>query len=474
MHKEGFSAQSIGRIIAHYTRGLYEGETVDYDRRAGGGHIEPEKSGQNYQLGECHEADWVRERLKGVYTRPQDANKPRMLDIVVTLPADEPLENARKFFEASYRSLCKQFQRKNNIVGAWVHMDEAQPHMHFAFLPIVEKTMKKNPEVKEGISQKAYFPSKSSLQQMHKITEKDVSQALGHRVAILNEATKTQGGNKSISQLKTESKKVMEKAMAQKAKLEEAKDGISKGAEWFGLGKEYWKVTPERMPVVWSLAKAGAEAKATEAERQKELLNAKAKEKQADQEREAVQRQLDEANREIQRLREKVSEADVYFYAPEQQREQLRNYAEFRRDYFKDFTDCLNREAVRGYLGAGKAVEPVVKVMGKALEYIGIEPEAMGSYVLSCVNECRKQAKNFFQAMQKGQIYQSPERFESWEPDPAQTDFGVLEEREDLRHLQHLKELQEGRGQITKEKGNLLQHLRPEEKSKTKTTSKGR
>ena len=203
MHKEGYPLSSIGKLIGHYTREMYEegeakGKPVEYPRRAGGGHIDKSRSHLNYEIGDCHGVDWVKDRLQGVYSRPQDWNKPKMLDIVVTLPADEPPENARAFFEACYRSLCKQYQKKNNIVGAWVHLDEAQPHMHFAFLPIIDRNLKKDPTVKESISTKAYFPSKSSLQQMHKTTEQDVSEALGHRVAILNEATKQQGGNNSI------------------------------------------------------------------------------------------------------------------------------------------------------------------------------------------------------------------------------------------------------------------------------------
>ena len=473
MHKEGYPLSSIGKLIGHYTREMYkepeeaEAKPVEYPRSAGGGHIDTSRSQLNYQLGECHGTDWVKERLKGVYSRPQDWNKPKMLDIVVTLPTDEPPENARAFFEACYRSLCKQFQKKNNIVGAWIHMDEAQPHMHFAFLPIVDKTMKKNPEVKEGISTKAYFPSKSSLQQMHKTTEKDISEALGHRVAILNEATKTQGGNKSISQLKTESKKAMEKASEEKRALDDAKKGIDKGNEYeifgLGFGEELYKVKPEAMRVVWKYAKAGAEAKATEEERQKELLNAKAKEKQADQEREAVSRQLAQAERHNEELRERLGEAEIFLEAPQSQREHLQNYAEYRREDFRDFSDCLHREAVRGYLGAGGKAEPVANAMGRALAYIGVEREQMGAYILSCVKACQTQARRFFKAREKGTFSPPPERVPTWWPDPQETDYSQQEE--DPRHLSQLAKMEQER--ITKEKGNLFSRVVAMEKSKT-------
>lgn len=475
MHKEGYPLSSIGKLIGHYTREMYEeGEAkdkpVEYPRRAGGGHIDTSRSHLNYQLGECHGVGWVRERLRNVYSRPQDWNKPKMLDIVITLPADEPPENARKFFEASYRSLCKQFGRKNNIVGAWVHMDEAQPHLHFAFLPIVDKTMKKNPEVKEGISTKAYFPSKSSLQQMHKTTSKDVSEALGHRVAILNEATKQQGGNKSISQLKTDSKKAMERATQEKAGLDEAKDGISKGAEWFGFGKEFWKITPERMKVVWAYARAGAEAKATEQERQQELLNAKAKERQADEEREAVSRQLAEVERHNEELRAQLREAEIFLDAPKSQLDHLKDYAAYSREDFRNFADVVHREAVRGYLGAGGKAGPVVEALGKALEYIGVDREQLGEYVLSCVSACKQQAQRFFRAKQGGKTCPPPERVPTWWPDPQETDYSQQEE--DPRHLQQLAKMEQG--QSTKEKGNLFSRVLASEKSKAKTSNRGR
>lgn len=456
MHKEGFSAASIGRIIAHYTRGLYEGESVDYPRSAGGGHIDPEKKQLNYQLGECHGAEWVRERLKDVYTRPQDANRPRMLDIVVTLPTDEAPENAREFFAAAYKSLCKQFQKKNNIVGAWVHMDEAQPHMHFTFLPIVDKTMKKNPEVKEGISQKAYFPHKSSLQTMHKVTQKDISEALGHRVALLNEVTKAQGGNKSISQLKTESKKAIKLAVLERVGLQEAKAGIAFKNPL--VGEKHYRVDPEQMKIIWKYARAGAEATATEKERQRELQNARARENQADQERKAVENQLAVANRNNDELHKQLQEADIFLNAPPSQQAQLAAYAEYSRENFRDFADCVHRQAVRGYLGAGKSIEPVVRAMGKALAYIGVDRAKMGEYILSCASACKRQARQFFKCRELGQASSAPERSPSWWPEPQETDFSQQEE--DPRHLQRLEKMQTE--QITKEKGVLFSHFQLE------------
>ena len=51
-------------------------------------------------------------------------------------------------FQASYDFLKKRYGMEN-VVSAWVHMDEKQPHMHFAFVPVVRtfKQDRKNPDV---------------------------------------------------------------------------------------------------------------------------------------------------------------------------------------------------------------------------------------------------------------------------------------------------------------------------------------
>lgn len=52
--------------------------------------------------------------------------------------------------------------------------------------------------------------------------------------------------------------------------------------------------------------------------------------------------------------REKVK---IFLEAPPSQYEDLLSYAEYKRERFRDLADCVNREAVRGYLGAGNKAE---------------------------------------------------------------------------------------------------------------------
>ena len=180
-----------------------------------------------------------------------------------------------------------------------------------------------------------------------------------------------------------------------------------------------------------------------------------------DEDREAVKNQLAEAVRENERLRKRLDEASIFLEAPPSQHEQLMTYAKYIREKFRDLSDCVNREAVRGFVGAGNKAEPVVNAMSRALEYIGVDRSQMKDYVLFCVSACRQQAKRFFKAKEKGRHFYPPARGASWGPEPQETDFSqVYEEPIYLNFVQSMS------GRVTKEKGNLFSKLQQEAKEK--------
>ena len=97
------------------------------------------------------------------------------------------------FFRASYDFLEKRYGREN-VVSAYVHMDEKTPHMHFAFIPVTEDRKKGGFKVsaKEVLT-------RSDLQTFHA----DLQRFLGQRgvpLAVLNGATRD--GNKTVAELK--------------------------------------------------------------------------------------------------------------------------------------------------------------------------------------------------------------------------------------------------------------------------------
>lgn len=129
-----------------------------------------------------------------------------MCDWVVTAPKDLPEREYKAFFEASYDFLKKRYGLEN-VVSAYVHMDEVTPHMHFAFVPVKHgfKQDKKNPNISTEyykVSAKEVV-NRYDLQSFHEGLQCHVTKALGHEVSILNEATKE--GNKSIAELKRQS-----------------------------------------------------------------------------------------------------------------------------------------------------------------------------------------------------------------------------------------------------------------------------
>ena len=66
------------------------------------------------------------------------------------MPQDFPLELSRQFFEQTYKFLNERYSGEQNVVSAYVHMDEKTPHMHYAFVPVVHDK-KKNKEIANDI-----------------------------------------------------------------------------------------------------------------------------------------------------------------------------------------------------------------------------------------------------------------------------------------------------------------------------------
>lgn len=84
---------------------------------------------------------------------------------------------------------------KENVVSAYVHLDETAPHIHFSFIPITKDKKKGGFKVsaKEVIN-------KRELQVFHQDLDRYLEKALGHSVDVLNGSTKD--GNKTVAELK--------------------------------------------------------------------------------------------------------------------------------------------------------------------------------------------------------------------------------------------------------------------------------
>lgn len=187
MHVTKYGKGTLGHMLGHYDRskeGL--GENVDPDRTA-----------QNYNLAvedqPLKQLDFVHKRLSEVRClKRKDVNV--LCDWVITMPKDLAEEYREPFFKAAYAFFANKYGHKN-VVSAYVHMDEAQPHMHFAFVPVVKDQKHDGWKLsaKEAIT-------RADLQHIHEQVQGYITQALDVQVNLLNEMTVN--GNRSIAELK--------------------------------------------------------------------------------------------------------------------------------------------------------------------------------------------------------------------------------------------------------------------------------
>lgn len=203
-HMMKYTKAKCGHMFAHFDRSAENIGNENLDRT---------RTHLNYNLAahqQISQGEFVRKRCGEVRCQNRkDVNV--MVSWIVTAPKDLPEGEQEKFFRSCYDFLCSRYGREN-VVSAYVHMDEVQPHMHFAFVPVVPDKKKGGFKVsaKEAVSRR-------DLQTFHQDLQEHVEHVLGHEVGILNEATRE--GNRSINELKRQSAE----ARVQEASLEAAR-----------------------------------------------------------------------------------------------------------------------------------------------------------------------------------------------------------------------------------------------------------
>ena len=203
-HMMKHTKASCGHMFAHFDRAAEHINNENLDKT---------KTYLNYNLA-CHQqidqGEFVRKRCAEVHCQNRkDVNV--MVSWVVTAPKDLPESEHKEFFKSSYDFLKIRYGEEN-VISAYVHMDEVQPHMHFAFVPICYDKKKNRYKVsaKEVVN-------RQDLKTFHTDLQIYLENELGHSVGILNEATKD--GNKSIEELKRQSATERLREVEQEASL---------------------------------------------------------------------------------------------------------------------------------------------------------------------------------------------------------------------------------------------------------------
>lgn len=217
-HVAKYTSVATGPMLSHYDRSK---ENLSKN-------INKERTQLNYNLAKnlqpLKQIEFIKKRLSQVKVQKRaDVNV--LCDWVVTKPKDVTTEEEKIFFEETFNFLSNRYG-KENVVSAYVHLDETTPHIHFAFIPITHtfKKSKKNPEqVTEvwKVSAKEVITRKD-LRSFHSDLQNHLEKQLGHNVSIQNDATKN--GNKAINELKRQT--ALENVKKAEFELQTVRDSI--------------------------------------------------------------------------------------------------------------------------------------------------------------------------------------------------------------------------------------------------------
>ncbi|MBP3831986.1 MAG: plasmid recombination protein [Clostridia bacterium] len=199
MNCEKFTRNQSTNILVHCNRSdpnrTYKNQKIDHS-----------KTHLNYNLAPEHkdmtDYEYMKKRCEEFkILKRKDVNW--LVSWVITMPTDYT-GSKTLFFREAYNFMENKYG-KENVVSAYVHLDETSPHMHFCFVPVVFD--KKKQEYKVNAKQ---CINKTELKQIHPQMQEYLETKLQTKVNILNGATAE--GNKTIEQLKNE-EKIKEKAI---------------------------------------------------------------------------------------------------------------------------------------------------------------------------------------------------------------------------------------------------------------------
>lgn len=196
-HYAKYTRGSAGSLTRHYERAKNsKGEYIKFKNQE----IDLERTHLNYNLAPHQQSqlEFIKERTEEVKCLKRDDVKV-MCDWVVTVPETVPEEHQREFFERVYQHLEDKYG-KQNVVSAYVHMDETTPHLHFAFIPVVYDKKKDREKVsaKECVTREDLRVFHTELQEV--LDQWREQKEYEFECDVLNGAT--ENGNLTIEGLK--------------------------------------------------------------------------------------------------------------------------------------------------------------------------------------------------------------------------------------------------------------------------------
>lgn len=194
MHTEKYGMGNCG-LLLEADRSLYK--NADTTSKS---IIDHDKTHLNYNL--CPHAQYKAWELKAMHEKIRGKKMPKngvaFGCTVITLPKDYG-GDPKEFFKTAYEGMKDTYGLTDeDVISAYVHMDETTPHMHFNFLPIIHDFGK------DRISWESVMPRRMYKTQ-HKILQKYMSEKLHTEVNLLNGKTLGFDPQKMTAEQKQES-----------------------------------------------------------------------------------------------------------------------------------------------------------------------------------------------------------------------------------------------------------------------------
>lgn len=189
-----FAETAVVNILRHNDRTILEPANKD---------IDPKLTKLNYSLSpdrKMSSYNYFKHRKSELYCYNRKDVKP-LVGWVVTAPKDiNPIDMELFFFE-TYNFLADRYGN-NNVVQAIVHFDEGgQAHLHFVFIPVSPDTNPKHKQSEKICANNVL--TKRELCKFHPDLQKHLKEN-GIDANIMSGITKSQGGNRSVKELKHE------------------------------------------------------------------------------------------------------------------------------------------------------------------------------------------------------------------------------------------------------------------------------
>lgn len=199
--------KDIGHLCAHYERsvekGHYGNPDINQER------LEEDKINLAPDRGK--QTNYIKAKIDEVMEgRTLRKDAVRMCCWIVDAPANLPEEKKEAFFKATYEFLIDRYGKKSGMgedvcISAYIHKSETTDHIHFAFLPVLEKNGKKSFCAKEVVGRDDLKTFHEDLAKV--LEEKNICK----RTDILNGATQRDANGRALSVKELKKQRILER-----------------------------------------------------------------------------------------------------------------------------------------------------------------------------------------------------------------------------------------------------------------------